>query len=289
MTPEQYCQEKTAKSGSSFYYSFLFLPESQRKAIIAFYAFCREVDDIVDEGLEPDVARKKLDWWREEISRLFAGSPQHPVGQALLPALEEFDLAEEYFREIIDGMQMDLDYDAYPTFTELSLYCYRAAGVVGLIAAEIFGYQDRETLRYANDLGLALQLTNILRDVHEDAVRGRVYIPLDEIEKFKVKPEEFQHSQTSDRARELFAFQAKRAQDYYDRAFSRLPESDRYAQRSGIIMGTIYHKVLEQIQTQDYRVLEGRISLSPWNKLWTAWKTARQEHKRHHQLRRAKA
>jgi 15-cis-phytoene synthase len=284
MTPEQYCKEKAARSGSSFYYSFLFLPEEQRRAITALYAFCREVDDVVDECREPDIARRKLDWWREEIDRLFTGEPTHPITLALHPAIERYNLPEEYFREVIDGMQMDLDYDAYPTFTELSLYCYRVASVVGLMAAEIFGYEDRRTARYAHDLGIAFQLTNILRDVHEDALRGRIYIPMDEMRRFGVEAAELTRPQASDRLRALFEFQAQRARDYYRRAFERLPEADRHAQRSGIIMAAIYQTLLDEIATDGYRVLERRIRLTPLRKLWIAWRTARRERRRHSRL-----
>lgn len=286
MTPEQYCQDKAARSGSSFYYSFLFLPEEQRRAITALYAFCREVDDVVDECREPDIARRKLDWWREEIGNLFAGEPNHPVCRALQPAIERYNLPQEYFREIIDGMQMDLDYDAYPTFTELSLYCYRAASVVGLMAAEIFGYEDRRTARYAHDLGMALQLTNILRDVREDALRGRIYIPLDELARFGVDPKELTLPQASDRLRSLFEFQASRAREYYDRAFRRLPETDRFAQRSGIIMAAIYRTLLDEIEADGFRVLERRVRLTPLRKLWIAWRTARHEKRRHRRKNR---
>lgn len=283
MTPEQYCQQKAAKSGSSFYYSFLFLPEKQKNAIMALYAFCREVDDVVDECSDAGIARTKLAWWREEVRKTFAGNPDHPVGKALLPALEHFNLAEEYFMEIIDGMEMDLEYDAYPSFTELSLYCYRAASVVGLLAAEIFGFEDRQTLKYAHNLGMAFQLTNILRDVHEDVLRGRIYIPLDELEKFNVKPEQFRINNTPDNVKALFEFQAKRAEDYYQKAFELLPEADRYAQRSGIIMSDIYRAVLNEIKDDGYRVLEHRIRLTPLRKLWIAWNSARAEKKRHKQ------
>ncbi len=211
MTPDEYCQDKAAKSGSSFYYSFLFLPEERRRAITALYAFCREVDDVVDECSDPGVAKTKLDWWRQEIASTFAGEPKHPVSHALTPALEHFNLPEEYFQEIIDGMQMDLEYDAYPSFKELSLYCYRAASVVGLLAAEIFGYEDRRTTKYAHDLGMAFQLTNILRDVREDLSRGRLYIPLDELERYQVTAADLGSPQTPERVRELLAFQGERA------------------------------------------------------------------------------
>lgn len=274
MTPQEYCQEKAAKSGSSFYYSFRFLPEKQRDAIIALYAFCREVDDVVDETSDRNIAHNKLQWWREEIKRLFHEQPTHPVTKALKSHLPNFNLAEELFCEIIDGMQMDIDYDSYPSFKELSLYCYRVASVVGLLSVEIFGYQDRKTLKYAHDLGMAFQLTNILRDVHEDALRGRVYLPLDELAKFNVKPEEFQINKTSENLRNLFKFQKDRAEEYYQKAFSQLPEGDRYNQRSGLIMAAIYKTTLEEIEKDGFKVLEHRIRLTPVRKLWIAWKTA---------------
>jgi 15-cis-phytoene synthase len=275
MSPDEYCQQKAARSGSSFYYAFRFLEPDRRRAITALYAFCREVDDVVDDCREPAVARTKLNWWREEIGRLFDGDPRHPITRALAPHLAPFDLSREYFEEIIDGMQMDLDYDAYPDFATLSLYCYRVASVVGLLSARIFGYTDRRTLKYAHDLGMALQLTNILRDVHEDAVRGRVYIPLDELERFGVKAEEFRSSITREAHQALFAFQAQRARDYYARAEAQLPEQDRYAQRPGLIMAAIYRALLDEIERDGFRILEHRVHLTPLRKLWIAWRASR--------------
>jgi phytoene synthase len=281
MTPQEYCQNKAAASGSSFYYSFRFLPEQKRHAIIALYAFCREVDDVVDETSDVNLARVKLQWWRDEIKNLFHGTPTHPVTLALKDHLPHFNFAEELFYEIIAGMEMDLDYDSYPTFKELSLYCYRVASVVGLLTVEIFGYEDRKTLKYAHDLGMAFQLTNILRDVHEDAVRGRVYLPLDELERFGVKPEDLQKNITNENIVKLFEFQKNRALEYYKKAFDLLPASDRYAQRSGVIMAEIYLTTLQEIEKDGYRVLEHRIKLTPLRKLWLAWKTARREKKKY--------
>jgi len=280
MTPDQYCQDKAAKSGSSFYYSFLFLPPEQRRAIISLYAFCREVDDVVDETTEHEIARIKLAWWREEIQRVFDGEARHKVGKALQQTIQAFDLPQEHFIEIIDGMEMDLDYNAYPTFKELSLYCHRVASVVGLMSAEIFGYEDRKTLKYAHALGMAFQLTNILRDVHEDGVRGRLYIPLDELERFGVTPEELLRKETTDNIKALLKFQAERANDYYQQAFELLPDCDRHPQRSGLIMATIYRAILDEIEADGYRVLEHRTSLTPIRKLWLAWCTFRKEKKR---------
>jgi phytoene synthase len=275
MSPDEYCQQKAARSGSSFYYAFRFLEPDRRRAITALYAFCREVDDVVDDTREPSVARAKLDWWREEIARLFQGEPNHPITRALAPQLAAFDLSREYFEEIIDGMQMDLDYDAYPDFATLSLYCYRVASVVGLLSARIFGYTDRRTLKFAHDLGMALQLTNILRDVHEDAVRGRVYIPLDELEQFGVKPEEFRSTITRDAHQALFAFQAQRARGFYAKAEAQLPQEDRHSQRPGLIMAAIYRTLLDEIEHDGFRVLEHRVRLTPLRKLWIAWRASR--------------
>ena len=284
MTPDQYCQDKTAKSGSSFYYSFLFLPEQKRKAVMALYAFCREVDDVVDEIREEQVARVKLRWWRDEIHRLYHGEAQHPVTLALKPQLEHFNLDEKYFHDIIDGMQMDLDFNHYRSFEDLATYCYRAASAVGLLTVEIFGYQNKQTLRYAHDLGMAFQLTNILRDVREDARRQRVYIPEDECRKFNVSAEDFLKPETPDNVKDLFKFQADRARKFYLQALQVLPDEDRYNQRSGIIMKSVYESLLDEIELDGFRVLEHQIKLTPLRKIWLAWTTARKEKKRYKKL-----
>ena len=239
MTPEEYCQNKAASSGSSFYYSFLFLPPNRRRAIMAFYAFCREVDDVVDECSDPQLAATKLAWWREELDRLYAGQPQHPVTQALKTVLMEFNLPQEQLLEIIDGMAMDLSQTRYLDFKGLQLYCYRVASVVGLLAAEIFGYQDRQTLKYAHDLGLAFQLTNIIRDVGEDARRGRIYLPIEDLQRFEVPAKDLLEARYSEQFRALMAFQAERAEKFYDQAFAQLPAVDRKAQRPGLVMAAI--------------------------------------------------
>ena len=270
MTPDEYCQDKAAASGSSFYYSFLFLPPERRRAITALYAFCREIDDVVDECHDAQIAATKLAWWREELARVYAGNPQHPIGQALRPATERFNLPHELLSEIIDGMEMDLTQSRYLDFTALSLYCYRVASVVGLLAAEIFGYQDRHTQKYAHDLGMAFQLTNIIRDVGEDARRGRVYLPLDEMKRFGVTVDDLFEARQTDDFRRLMEFQIERAEHYYAQALAQLPASDRKTQRPGLIMAAIYRDVLDVIKAEGCLVLKQRTSLTPLRKLWLA-------------------
>ena len=273
MDPHEYCQSKAAQSGSSFYYSFLFLPEDRRRAITALYAFCREIDDVVDDCSDAATARATLAWWRLELAAAFHGSPQHPVSRALADVAPLYNLAEARLAEIIDGMEMDLDYNRYPDFPTLRQYCHRVAGVVGLLSAEIFGYQDRRTLDYAANLGLAFQLTNIIRDVGEDARRNRIYLPLDEIERHGVSVEDIVHARETDAFRRLMDFQVERALGYYREAFSQLPAIDRRAQRTGIIMAAIYRTLLEEIRRDGSRVLTRRTSLTPVRKLWIAWWT----------------
>jgi phytoene synthase len=273
MTPDDYCQQKAAASGSSFYYSFLFLPPERRRAIMALYAFCREVDDVVDECQDPALASTKLAWWRQEVDRVAGGQPQHPVGQALQAAGKSFNLPAEQLLEIIDGMEMDLQQARYLDFKGLSLYCYRVASVVGLLAAEIFGFQDRQTLRYAHDLGMAFQLTNIIRDIGEDARRGRIYIPMDELKQFHVPAADILNGRYSDNFTALMQFQMERAERYYDQALAQLPAIDRKSQRPGLIMAAIYRTLLREIKAENYQVLHQRIALTPVRKLWIAWKT----------------
>lgn len=274
MTPDQYCEDKARQSGSSFYSSFRFLPEQRRKAITALYAFCREVDDVVDETHDDNVARTTLNWWRAEIDNLYAGGPQHPVTRALLPHVKAYDLQRELFLEIIDGMEMDLDIPRYASFKDLQLYCYRVASVVGQLSAQIFGYTDRRTLKYAHDLGLAFQLTNIIRDVGEDVRRGRIYIPVDELQRFNVTADDLFSLKETDNFRALMEFQIERAEQYYARALEELPAADRKAQRCGLVMAAVYRAILDEIKRDGAgRVLNHRLSLGKLRKLWLAWKT----------------
>lgn len=273
MSPDDYCADKVRQSGSSFATSFRFLVPARRQAINALYAFCREVDDIVDECHEPAIARAKLDWWRDEIDKLESGQPEHPVTQALATARKQFSLPVEQLSEIIDGMQMDLDLTRYEDFTQLQLYCHRAAGVVGLLSAEIFGYTDRHTLKYAHHLGLAFQLTNIIRDVGEDTRRNRIYLPQDELARFGVTSAAILNGRHTPEFAALMAFQAQRAREHYDRAFAQLPAADRKAQRPGLIMAAIYRTLLDEIERDGFLVLDRRTALPPARKAWLALKT----------------
>ncbi|HSB48075.1 MAG TPA: presqualene diphosphate synthase HpnD [Burkholderiales bacterium] len=273
MDPHEYCRSRAAQSGSSFYYSFLFLPEERRRAITALYAFCREVDDVVDDCSDPATARATLGWWRQELAAAFHGTPQHPVTRALAEVAPRFNLAERRLAEIIDGMQMDLDNNRYASFEMLQQYCHRVAGVVGLLSAEIFGYQDRRTLEYAADLGMAFQLTNIIRDVGEDVRRDRIYLPLDEIKRHGVSVADIAAARETDGFRSLMEFQIERALGFYREAFAKLPAIDRRAQRAGIVMAAIYRTLLDEIRRDGCRVLTRRTALTPVRKLWIAWRT----------------
>lgn len=271
MTPQQYCKDKTKQSGSSFTISFIFLSKEKRQAMTALYAFCREVDDVVDECTDFEVAQVKLNWWKKEIENLYKKQPNHPVSFALAPYIQQFNLAKEHFLEIIDGMEMDLQFNRYADFTQLQLYCYRVASVVGLLSAQIFGFTNRATLKYAHDLGMAFQLTNIIRDVGEDARRGRIYLPLDELEKAKVTEEDILQSKETDQVKELIEFQIERAETFYDKALNALPKEDAKQQRAGLMMAAIYRTLLREIKTDGAdKVLNSKMSIPPLRKLLLA-------------------
>ncbi|MBI2744164.1 MAG: presqualene diphosphate synthase HpnD [Burkholderiales bacterium] len=272
MTPEHYVQQKAAASGSSFYYAFLFLPKPRRAAITAFYAFCREVDDVVDEVSDPGVAQTKLAWWEAEVSRAYAGQPTHPVLQALMPHTAVYGIEARHLLAVIEGCQMDLQQTRYLDYPALQRYCHLVAGVVGEVAARIFGQTQEQTTRYAHTLGLAFQLTNIIRDVGEDALRGRIYLPVNELQQFEVKAHELLKRQHSERFAALMKFQAQRAHSLYDEALALLPEVDRRAQKPGLMMASIYRTLLREIERDNFQVLHQRISLTPLRKLWLAWR-----------------
>jgi phytoene synthase len=277
MTPQQYVQDKAARSGSSFYYAFLFLPPPRRAAITAFYAFCREVDDVVDEASDPGVAAAKLQWWQQEVAQAFAGQPSHPVTQALWPLAADFGITAKHLLAVIEGCQTDLDQTRFLDYPALQRYCHLVAGVVGEVAANIFGRTQAATVQYAHRLGQAMQLTNIIRDVGDDARRGRIYLPLAELRQFEVKASDLLQREApwgyGERFTALMRFQAERAHTAYDCALALLPEADRVAQKPGLMMANIYRTLLREIEAQGFRVLHQRTSLTPLRKLWIATRT----------------
>jgi len=277
MTPEQYVQDKAAKSGSSFYYAFRFLPPPQRAAITAFYAFCREVDDVVDEVHDTSVAATKLVWWRKEVATAFSGQASHPAMHALMPHAKAYSIEASHLLAVIDGCEMDLQQSRYLDFDGLARYCHLVAGVVGEVAANIFGRSEAATIAYAHKLGLAMQLTNIIRDVGDDARRGRIYLPVNELRQFDVKAHELLERKApwgySERFAELMRFQAARAHATYDEALALLPAADRRGQRPGLAMAQIYRTLLREIEADNFQVLHQRVALTPLRKVWIAMQT----------------
>ena len=271
-TPQDYVQQKAAASGSSFYYAFLFLPAPRRAAITAFYAFCREVDDVVDEVSDPGVAASKLAWWQSEVGRAYAGQPTHPAMKALMPHASVYGIEARHLLAVIEGCQMDLSQSRYLDFTALQRYCHLVAGVVGEVSARIFGQSDPRTTEYAHTLGLAFQLTNIIRDVGEDARRDRIYLPVNELQQFDVKAHEVIKGVYSDRFERLMKFQTERAHALYDKALALLPDQDRRSQKPGLMMASIYRTLLREIEADNFKVLHQRLALTPLRKLWLAWK-----------------
>jgi phytoene synthase len=277
LTPQQYVQDKAASSGSSFYYAFLFLPPPRRAAITAFYAFCREVDDVVDEVHDPAIAATKLAWWRKEVAQAFDGRPEHPVMKALMPLAGDFGIEQRHLQAVIDGCQMDLEQTRFLDFPGLAHYCHLVAGIVGEVASGIFGRTQDATVQYAHKLGLAMQLTNIIRDVGDDARRGRIYLPMSELKQFDVKAHEILQRSApwgySDRFSALMSFQAERARRTYDEALALLPEVDLRSQKPGLMMANIYRSLLDEVEAGGFQVLHQRTSLTPLRKLWIATRT----------------
>ncbi len=270
--PQDYVREKTAAAGSSFYYAFLFLAAQPRAAITAFYAFCREVDDIVDKITELSIAASKLAWWTQEVEQAYAGKPSHPITKALMPLAKQFGIEARHLLAVIKGCEMDLSQQQYRTREDLNGYCHLVAGIVGEVAARIFGQTQAQTTKYAHKLGRALQLTNIIRDVGEDAARGRVYLPSDELNKFGVKAQDLANRKYTPEFTSLMRYQAQCAHQCYDEAISLLPEEDYRAQKPGLMMAAIYRSLLREIEADDFMVLDRRTSLTPLRKFWLAWR-----------------
>jgi len=277
MSSAKYCEDKARGSGSSFFYAFLFLPEDQRRAMMALYAFCREVDDIADEVSDKTVAARKLAFWGEEIARTFADKPRHPVGQELNWARAHFNLNEELFIEILDGMLMDVEGKPMLKSSDLALYCHRVAGVVGLLTIEIFGHRAHKSARFATALGEALQLTNILRDLKEDAARGRIYIPQQDRIRFGVTDQDFVDGNISDGMRQLIQHYIHKIGDLYQKALDLLPAEDRQSLRPSLLMGAIYFAHFQRIRKYPDLLWQQPPRLLPVHKIWIAWRMWRYE------------
>ena len=271
MTPDQYCKEKLNASHSNFAMAFIFLSNKKRKAMNALYAFCREVDDIADECKEYEIGKSKLDWWRVEIQRLFDNNPQHPVTKALLPHIKNYQLNQEYFIEILDGMEMDLNFNRYESFKQLQLYCYRVASVVGIMSAKIFGYKNAQTNKYAHNLGIALQLTNIMRDIGEDARRDRIYVPLDQLKTLNISENEILALTKNEKFIDLINHLSLQAKGFYLEAIRQLPKEDKWAQLPGLIMANIYYILLHEIkQNTPENIVNIKTLLPPSRKFFIA-------------------
>lgn len=280
MDPQVYCQDIASKSGSSFYYSFLFLPKAQKQAMVALYAYCREIDDCVDEIKDKHVATTKINWWADETLRMFEGKAQHPITKALAVHLKTFPWPKEYFLELIRGMRVDLDGPMFETFDDLEDYCYCVASCVGLLSTYVFGFKNQQTLTYAKHLGKALQLINIIRDLGEDLRRSRIYLPEEELCQYGLQREKLLSFGYDDKAlKPLLSDLAQRARAFYKLALDTLPLEDRKAQKSGLIMADIYLRLLDVIEEEDFKVLNQKIKLTPARKIWQAIKTSRKEKK----------
>ena len=271
------CAQITRRSRSSFYYAFILLPPERRRALHAVYAFCRFIDDIADDEAirEPALLLRR---WREELDRVYAGVPTRALSRALADSARRFTIPRDLFVEIIAGVEMDLSRKRYQTFEELRPYCYRVASALGLICIEIFGYRNPSAKLYAENLGLALQLTNIIRDVGEDAARGRIYLPLEDLARFNVSEDEILGGVYSSNFVSLMDFEAKRAQELYAKAQSALAPEDRATLLTAEAMRLIYAALLERIMKSNYRVLDRRHSLSAPHKLYLvgrAWAVGR--------------
>ncbi|EAU55568.1 presqualene diphosphate synthase HpnD [Mariprofundus ferrooxydans] len=277
MTPEIYCRDKTRGSGSSFFYAFMFLPEDQRRAMMALYAFCREVDDVADEVSEQHVALAKLGFWREELGRAFAGKAQHPVGHELYWCAAHFPISEELLLEILDGMQTDVLGKPFVKQADLSLYIYRVAGVVGLLSIEVFGYTQRKSRDFATHLGEALQLTNILRDLADDAAIGRIYIPQDARSRYQLSDQAFKSGLMSESMQQLLQEYGEKAEQAYRTAIATLPPEDRESLRPSIVMGAIYYTYLRRLRQNGFDVWQQPVRILPARKIWVAWRAWRHE------------
>jgi len=260
------CRLITKRAAKNFYYAFITLPPRKRRAIYAVYAFCRLCDDAADEDIPTDEKLRILEGLRRDLSMAYTGHSStlnnEPVFTALTHAARTFDIPEEYFQEVVSGVEMDITESHYEDFGELRTYCYRVASVVGLICIQIFGYSHARAKEYAIDLGLAMQLTNILRDIKEDLDRGRIYLPLDEIRDFGYSVDELKAGVVNQPFKQLMEFQAHRARQHFDSGFKLLPFLSPRSRACPAVLGQIYSHILDKIEARGFDVFNGRVSLS---------------------------
>lgn len=267
---QAYCTALTRQSGSNFYYSFFFLPPARRAAMYTVYAFCKEVDNAVDDAPPGSDPKEAIRRWRAEVAAVYGGVPTLPVAISLASHVRQLNIPRDYFDELINGVEMDLSTTRYIAFDELSRYCYRVACVVGLICLHIFGTRDPRAKDYAVNLGMAFQLTNILRDLGTDADRGRIYLPQQDLLRFGYTEDMLLQRHYSPRFNDLMAFQCTRAHEYYDKAraiLDRLPRADQKALTPAEMMRGVYERILHRIEQAEYRVFDSRISVPPVSRL----------------------
>jgi len=282
MTPQQHCKQICKKSGSNFVTTFFLLGKKKRLAMEAFYAFCREVDDAVDEAPSPEKAASNIQYWKEEVEQLYQGKPRNMVMQALLPATKNYNIPKEYLKEIILGCEMDLTHKTYATYSELEQYCYRVASCVGLVCLHIFEIELTDKTKGAGiALGKALQITNILRDIVSDLGRQRVYLPQEDLNQFGISIESLSaRNKENLNLLELLYFEMKRAQDYFKEAWENFPQSKKEKRKmlAARLMGTLYEALLDKISRNPMQVFQKKVRLTGMEKLeiagkeiWSCW------------------
>ncbi|KHD05294.1 hypothetical protein PN36_00435 [Candidatus Thiomargarita nelsonii] len=273
MTPQQYCQKKVLRQGSNLYYSLRFLPLAQRDTLLALHAFFYEISHIRYECHDNSVALLKFQWWQAEIAQTFQGKPHHPICQALSETLRHHELTEHYFQEMIEGFIVDSKRTRYATFDELEDYCKHTRSVLNLLCTHVLGYQNETTLKYAEQLGIALELTSLLRELRRDVLKGRLYIPQEELVRFNVSEQSLLNCQFSEAIQVLFAYQATRIRSYYNNAFKYLSKKDRFNQRTGLIHAHLTLATLQEMENDGFQLFKHRIYLTPLRQLWIIWRT----------------
>ncbi|HVS27594.1 MAG TPA: presqualene diphosphate synthase HpnD [Burkholderiales bacterium] len=271
MTPDEYCHDKAASSGSSFYYSVLFLPKDTRRALTALFACFREIQEIAHECTDPAVAKIKLQWWRQELAAAFSKQARHPITQALLPSTRQFGLPPDEFLKIIDGVETGLAQTRHPDFASLKAYCRSTHGVAERLAARILGVHHPNTLKCAQELGLAFGLTDVILNVRDDARRNRILLPQDELARFGVTVADLLNLRETEGFKKMIEFAIDRAESCYNRAISEFPAAERKAQRGRLALAAINRALLREIRKDGCRILRRRVDLTPIRKLWLAW------------------